>query len=92
MFTDDMEHCYFTGSPYCHRHHIFYGPYRKLSEKYGFVIPIATNLHEFAPDSVHENPNRGLDLKLKQMAQSTLRSIMGQEKSLYSSLEETGCN
>ena len=29
-----MEHCYFTGSPNCHRHHIFYGPYRKKSEEY----------------------------------------------------------
>ena len=64
-----MEHCYFTGSPNCHRHHIFYGPYRKKSEEYGFVIPLEPQLHEFTPESVHGNPNKGLDLKLKQMAQ-----------------------
>lgn len=64
-----MEHCYFTGSPNCHRHHIFYGAYRKKSEEYGFVIPLAQHLHEFTPESVHGNPNKGLDLKLKQMAQ-----------------------
>lgn len=23
VFTDDMDHCYFTGSPYVERHHIF---------------------------------------------------------------------
>ena len=56
VFTNDMEHCYFTGTPYCHRHHIFYGPYRSMSEKYGFVIPIAYYLHENYPDSVHQNP------------------------------------
>ena len=50
VFTDDMDHCYFTGTPYCHRHHIFYGPYRSMSEKYGFVIPIAYYLHENYPD------------------------------------------
>lgn len=70
VFTEDMEHCYFTGTPHCHRHHIFYGPLRALSERYGFVIPIACYLHEFEKDSVHENPNKGLDLRLKQMAQA----------------------
>ena len=70
VFTDDMDHCYFTASPNCHRHHIFPGSRRKVSEKYGFVIPVASQLHEFGPDSIHENPNRGLDLKLKQMAQT----------------------
>ena len=65
VFTDDMEHCYFTGTPYCHRHHIFYGPYRNKSEEYGFVIPLASQLHEFEPESVHGNPNQGLDLQLK---------------------------
>lgn len=25
VFTDDMDHCYFTGSPYVERHHIFEG-------------------------------------------------------------------
>lgn len=41
----------------------------KKSEEYGFVIPLAPHLHEFTPESVHGNPNSGLDLKLKQMAQ-----------------------
>ena len=41
----------------------------KKSEEYGFVIPLAPHLHEFTPESVHGNPNKGLDLELKQMAQ-----------------------
>lgn len=77
VFTNDMEHCYFTGTPYCHRHHIFYGPYRSKSEEYGFVIPIACYLHENEADSVHGNPNQGLDLKLKQMAQQYFEEHYG---------------
>lgn len=72
-----MEHCYFTGTPYCHRHHIFYGSRRKLSETYGFVIPVAAWMHEFEPDSIHGNPNKGLDLKLKQMAQTYFEEHYG---------------
>lgn len=70
VFTDDMEHCYYTGSPDCHRHHIFYGPYRKKSEKYGFVVPLYHRLHIYGEGSVHDSPNKGLDLQLKKMAQT----------------------
>ena len=77
VFMKDMTHCYFTGTPSCHRHHIFYGPYRKKSEQYGFVIPIACYLHENEADSVHGNPNQGLDLKLKQMAQQYFEEHYG---------------
>lgn len=77
VFTKDMEHCYLTGTPQCHRHHIFYGSRRAVSEQYGFVIPIACYLHEFGKDSVHENPNKGLDLKLKQMAQTYFEEHYG---------------
>lgn len=67
----DMEHCIETGTPYCHRHHIFYGfnGSRKKSEFRGFVIPLAHHLHEFQAGSIHNNPNEGLDLKWKQKAQ-----------------------
>lgn len=77
VFTDDMEHCYFTGTPYVHRHHIFYGSLRPKSEKYGYIIPIAYYLHENAPDSVHMDPNQGLDLRLKQMAQKHFEENCG---------------
>jgi hypothetical protein len=69
VFTDDMEHCIETGTPQCHRHHIFPGVNRKKCEIYGFVIPIAYYLHEFQEGSIHNNPNEGLDLKWKQKAQ-----------------------
>ena len=77
VFTDDMEHCYYTGLPEPHIHHIFYGSRRKLSEQYGFVIPLAMYLHVCGKDSVHENPNRGLDLQLKQKAQRYFEEHIG---------------
>ena len=40
VFTDDMDHCYFTGTYPVERHHIFGSSNRKNSEKYGFVIPL----------------------------------------------------
>lgn len=44
-FTDDMDHCYFTGTAPVERHHIWGGANRKNSEKYGFVIPLRPDLH-----------------------------------------------
>ena len=77
VFTSDMEHCYYTGLPEPHRHHIFYGSRRNLSEKYGFVIPLAPHLHVCGKCSVHEHPNTGLDLRLKQMAQRYFEENIG---------------
>lgn len=77
VFTSDMDHCYFTGWPDPHIHHIFPGSRRRLSEKYGFVIPLAPHLHVCAKGSVHENPNSGLDLRLKQMAQRYFEENIG---------------
>jgi len=67
-FTDDMDHCYFTGTFQIERHHVFGGSRKKASEKYGYVFPLAPNLHPngvFADKSIaHE-----MDLKLKIMCE-----------------------
>lgn len=70
VLTDDMGHCMITGAPYPHIHHIFPGSRRRLSDRYGFVVPLAPDLHNMSDQSVHMRPNEGLDLKLKQMAQT----------------------
>lgn len=77
VFTDDMDHCIETGSPHCHRHHIFGASNRKKSEFRGFVIPLVYYLHEFQEGSVHNNPNTGLDLKWKQKAQEYYEANYG---------------
>lgn len=67
VFTDDMDHCMFTGYPGVERHHIFGGSNRKRSEKYGFVAPLRPDLH---PNGVHAGPDaKTIDLILKMKAQ-----------------------
>lgn len=67
IFTDDMEHCIFTGSDKVERHHVFPSYNRKRSEKYGYVAPLRADLHPngvFAGDSKNE-----IDLYLRQKCQ-----------------------
>lgn len=75
VFTDDMDHCYFTGTAPVERHHIWGGSNRKNSEKYGFVIPLRPDLH---PNGAQEGKNAAeIDLKLKQMAQKYFEEHCG---------------
>lgn len=75
VFTDDMDHCYFTGAAPVERHHIYGSSNRKNSEKYGFVIPLRPDLH---PNGVHAGANsKEIDTKLKQMAQEYFEANYG---------------
>ena len=50
IFTDDMDHCMFTGTAPVERHHVFGGSNRKKSEKYHFIFQPqsrANDLREF---------------------------------------------
>ena len=74
-FVDDMDHCYFTGKAPVERHHIFSGPYREVSEKYGYVIPLSPELH---PNGVQANEDaKALDESLKIMAQKHFETHFG---------------
>lgn len=58
-----------------HKHHIFGGANRKLSEKYGLWVNICCiRCHNGGPESVHMKPNQGKDLFLKQQAQRAFES------------------
>lgn len=49
-------------------HHIFGGPYRKKSDRYGLTVYLCHNAcHIFGPNAVHNN--RAQDLRLKQIGQ-----------------------
>lgn len=75
VFTDDMDHCYFTGTAPVERHHIWGGSNRKNSEKYGFVIPLRPDLH---PNGAQAGKNAvEIDLELKQMAQEYFEKYYG---------------
>lgn len=74
-FTEDMDHCYFTGKSPVERHHIFGGAYRKKSEKYNFIVPLSPELH---PNGVHAGKDaREIDECLKKMAQLHFESCKG---------------
>ena len=63
VLTNDLEHCYITGSTNVAIHHIFGAANRKISEKYGFIVPLRPDWHNMSNYGVHFN--RELDLKLK---------------------------
>ena len=77
VFTDDMDHCMFTGSTYIERHHIFYHTHneRMLCEKYGFIAPLRKDLH---PNGVKAGKQyKEMDTKLKRMAQEYFEEHYG---------------
>lgn len=68
VFTDDMDHCMFTGNAPVERHHIFGGSNRKKCEKYGFIAPLRPDLH---PNGVFAGKDaKSVDLVLKTKAQA----------------------
>lgn len=76
VFTDDMDHCIFTGSPYVERHHIFGGINRNNSEKFEFVVPLRYDLH---PNGARANPKyaKQIDTYLKEKAQTYFEENCG---------------
>ena len=40
---------------YLERHHVFGGPNKKISEKYGFTVRLCVEHHREGPDAVHRN-------------------------------------
>lgn len=49
-------------------HHIFFGPSRKLSEKYGLKVPLCIEHHR-GTNGVHGKNGKQLNEKLKKIAQ-----------------------
>jgi len=76
VFTDDMDTCIFTGSPYIERHHIFGGSNRVNSEQYGFVVPLRYDLH---PNGARADQrySKQIDDHLKKMAQEYFEAHYG---------------
>ncbi len=76
VFTEDMDHCYFTGTSPVERHHIWGGSNRKNSERYGFVVPLRPDLH---PNGARADRRyaKEIDTKLKCMAQEYFEAHYG---------------
>jgi hypothetical protein len=67
VFTDDMDHCYFTGKSPVERHHIFGASNKKHSEEYGYILPLSPELHPNGASAGKQA--KEIDTYIKQMAQ-----------------------
>lgn len=71
--------CYRCGTTYnLHRHHIYYGPNRKNSEKYGCWVYLCGRHHNLSNEGVHSD--RAYDLRLKAECQRAFEEIHSHEK------------
>lgn len=63
--------CYISGrTDNLECHHIYGGTAnRKVSDENGFWVYLTADWHRHNKDSVHNSPNKGIDLMLKQSAQ-----------------------
>ncbi len=63
------KECYITGvTRYLHKHHIYGGANRKISEKNGFYVYLTPHWHNMSDKGVHFN--KELDLRLKRECQA----------------------
>ena len=75
--------CYFCGDEPVHKHHVFYGSNRQMSEKYGCVVYLCWYHHEHPQEGVHwTDPKNHLigkahDLFLKQLFQGEWEKRFG---------------
>ena len=68
VIVKNMDRCYACGNPHVHIHHVFFGTAnRKLSDKYGYVVPLCPRHHNMSMDGVHFN--KTFDNTLKWAAQ-----------------------
>lgn len=64
------KRCYITGATEnLHEHHVYHGPNRKISEKYGLKVYLIGELHNLGDYGVHGKYGHELDLRIKQEVQ-----------------------
>lgn len=64
QISNTLKECYVCHTTQnLHRHHIYFGANRKISEKYGFVVYLCGRHHNLSNAGVHFN--KALDLELK---------------------------
>lgn len=62
----NRKECYFTKSTgVLHKHHIYEGKNRQISEREGFWVYLTPRLHNMSDEGVHFNKERDLFLKRK---------------------------
>ena len=73
------RHCWKCGKlEGLEEHHVFYGPNRMNSERFGLKVFLCATHHRNQPEGVHGG-NKALDLELKRMAQKRFEDLFGHE-------------
>ena len=68
--------CYVTGDTYSlHKHHVFGGGWRKLSEKWGCWVWLRSDYHNASNHGVHSDHD--LDMRIKKDAQKCFEELYG---------------
>ncbi|MBP3703704.1 MAG: hypothetical protein J6I65_07955 [Lachnospiraceae bacterium] len=80
IMQEDDNYCYLCGAngtcDLLHWHHVFGGPNRKHSEKYGLKVRLCgQKCHENGSNAVHRN--RKVDLELKAAGQRAFEEVHG---------------
>lgn len=71
--------CYVTGrTDLLHKHHIFGGPNRSISEKEGFYIWLIPEFHNMSNKGIHSD--KEFDLKLKRECQAKFEETHTREE------------
>ena len=74
ILTDDLEHSYLSGTPTNVIHHIYGGNgRRKISERYGFIIPLTPKEHNMSDEAIHFN--KPVDMMIKRKCQAKYESM-----------------
>ena len=61
-----------------HKHHVFFGQLRKISEKNGFVVWLCGNHHNMSDNGVHFN--KKLDNEIKKLTQEIFERTHSREE------------
>ena len=71
--------CYLTGrTDNLEQHHVFFGPNRKHSDKYGCWVWLTAEMHR-GTHGVHGREGHELDLELKRACQIAFERVYGHE-------------
>lgn len=79
IICNSLKTCRVCGSSQVEIHHVFYGPFRKSSEKYGLKVALCPMHHRAMKTGVHGG-NTKIDLRLKKEAQQAFEKVYGHEK------------
>lgn len=79
IFTGDLKRCYITGGiRNVEVHHIFGAADKRMSEKYGFMLPLRRDYHRGEEYSIHEN--RIFSVNMKIACQNYYVNVLGKSE------------